>query len=68
MKKNKIICQFHYIPIYKFKMFKEKIIKKNFKGSEYYYRNSLSLPIFYKLKLSTQKKILNQIILFFKLK
>ncbi len=68
MKKNKINCQYHYIPIYKFDIFKEKIIKKNFKGSEYYYQHTLSLPVFYKLNLSTQQKILSKIIMFFKLK
>jgi dTDP-4-amino-4,6-dideoxygalactose transaminase len=61
LKKNKIICQFHYIPIYKFNFFKNKINLKFFKGAEYYYRNSLSLPIFYNLNLRMQQKVINKI-------
>jgi|LakMenEpi03Aug12_release.lakeMendotaPanAssembly.Ray.scaffolds.fasta_scaffold93967_2 dTDP-4-amino-4,6-dideoxygalactose transaminase len=64
LKKNNILCQFHYIPIYKFKLFNKKINLNNYKGAEFYYRNSLSLPIFYNLGLNYQKKILNQIKIF----
>lgn len=66
LKKNKILCQYHYPPIYKFKIYDKKINKKYFRGSEYYFENSVSLPIFYNLKLSIQKKIINKIILFIK--
>ena len=55
MKKRNIMIQYHYIPIYKFKIFKNK--KNNFKGAEYYYQNSLSIPIYYKLKNKDQKKV-----------
>ena len=68
LNKHKIICQYHYIPIYKLKIYKKKINKKYFQGAEYYYKNSLSLPIFYSLNSSMQKKILSKIIQFFKLK
>ena len=68
LKLNKIICQYHYIPIYRLKIHKKKINKKDFQGAEYYYKNSLSLPIFYSLNLPMQKKIISKMIQFFKLK
>lgn len=63
-KKKKIIFQYHYIPIYKFKLFPNKVNLSNFRGSEYYYKNSISLPIFYNLKLNIQKKIISKIIFY----
>ena len=68
LKLNKIICKYHYIPIYRLKIHKKKINKKDFQGAEYYYKNSLSLPIFYSLNLPMQKKIISKMIQFFKLK
>ena len=59
--KNKIKPQFHYIPIYKFKVFNEKIKLKYFSGTETYYKNSLSIPIFYDLKLKDQSFIIKKI-------
>lgn len=56
--KNNIYLQQHYIPIYKFSVFDSS---KNYllKNSEYYYRNSVSLPIFFgfnkKLQMSFYK-------------
>jgi dTDP-4-amino-4,6-dideoxygalactose transaminase len=64
LRKNNIFCQYHYIPIYKFKLFKKKINKFLYRGTEYYYKNSLSLPIYYHLKENMQKKIINKIRLF----
>ena len=61
LKKNKIFCQFHYIPIYKFKLFNQKINLKSYKGAEFYYRNTISLPIFYDLNINLQRKIMNKI-------
>jgi len=53
MLKNNIRCQFHYKPIYKFKIFGDNVKpKKNFPNSEIYFKNCLSLPIFYKLKIN----------------
>jgi dTDP-4-amino-4,6-dideoxygalactose transaminase len=48
MLKNKIICQYHYIPIYMFnKIFnKNNFNSKHFLGAQSYYKNSLSLPIY----------------------
>jgi len=65
LKKNKIFAQYHYIPIYRFNFFKKKISYKKFPNSEYYYKYSLSIPLFYKLSLKNQNYILNKIKIFF---
>jgi dTDP-4-amino-4,6-dideoxygalactose transaminase len=47
MLENKIICQYHYKPIFLFKkIFNQKFMKKDFKGAIAYYKNTISLPIF----------------------
>jgi dTDP-4-amino-4,6-dideoxygalactose transaminase len=56
LNKNNIFPQFHYIPIYKFSFYKKKQLNK-FKGSESYFKNSISLPIYHELN----KKNLNYI-------
>jgi len=61
LKKEKIICQYHYLPIYKFNIYDKKEFISNFPGAEYYHKNAVSLPIFYNLKISLQKKIINKI-------
>jgi dTDP-4-amino-4,6-dideoxygalactose transaminase len=61
LKKNNIFCQYHYIPIYKFHLFKKKLNLNLYKGTEYYYQNTLSLPIFYNLNFNLIKKILKKI-------
>jgi dTDP-4-amino-4,6-dideoxygalactose transaminase len=66
LKNNKILCQYHYVPIYKFKLFNQKINLNFYKGAEFYYKNTISLPIFYNLSLNHQKKIINKIITFLK--
>ena len=63
MLKNKILIQYHYIPIYKFKNFKGKFLKKN---SEIYYKNCVSLPIYVNLTKKEQEYIISKIITFFK--
>ncbi len=55
-KSKNIFLQYHYIPIYKFKIYNDK--KNSFKGAEYYYKSSLSIPIFYKFDQKDQKKII----------
>ncbi|MDC0043753.1 DegT/DnrJ/EryC1/StrS family aminotransferase [Candidatus Pelagibacter sp.] len=62
MKKNKIILQYHYIPIYKFKIFKGKHLSKN---AELYFKSTISLPIFHKLSLKEHNYIINKLNLFF---
>ena len=64
LRKNNIFCQYHYIPIYKFKLFNKKINLNFYRGAEFYYKNTISLPIFYGLNISFQRKIINKIKLF----
>ena len=66
LKKNNIFFQYHYIPIYKFKLFNSKINLKFYKGAETYYKNAVSLPIFYNLTPVKQKLIIQKFISFFK--
>jgi len=64
LRKNNILCQYHYIPIYKFKLFNKKINLNFYRGAEFYYKNTISLPIFYGLNISSQRTIANKIKLF----
>jgi dTDP-4-amino-4,6-dideoxygalactose transaminase len=64
LRKNNILCQYHYIPIYRFKLFNQKINLNSYKGAEFYYRNTISLPIFYGLSIRFQRKIINKIKVF----
>lgn len=63
MKKKKIYLQYHYIPIYKFHIFKKKNTLKN---TEAYYRSTFSLPIHFKLKKKDINYIADQLEIFFK--
>lgn len=65
MNDNEIYPQYHYVPLYKFSILKKK--KINFKGSEYYYNNAVSLPIYYKLTHREQNKVIKKIGEFLKL-
>jgi len=62
MLSKKIFVQYHYIPIYKFKIFNKKIKLRN---AESYYKASVSLPIYYDLSFKDQKKIIMCIKAFF---
>jgi dTDP-4-amino-4,6-dideoxygalactose transaminase len=64
LKKNSIFCQYHYIPLYKFELFNQKINLNFYKGAEFYYKNTISLPIFYNLNINIQRKIVNKIKIF----
>jgi dTDP-4-amino-4,6-dideoxygalactose transaminase len=64
LKNNNILCQYHYIPIYKFKLFNQKLNINSYKGAEFYFKNTVSLPIFYDLKVSSQKTIIKKIKIF----
>jgi dTDP-4-amino-4,6-dideoxygalactose transaminase len=66
LKNNKIYAQYHYIPLYKFNLFKKKINSKIFKGAETYYKSVISLPIFYNLNTNLQIKIIDKIKFFLK--
>ena len=63
MKSKKIFLQYHYIPIYNFKIFKDKYINKK---SEVYYNTTLSLPIYYSLSAKEQNYVINCIKNYFK--
>lgn len=65
LKKNKIFAQYHYIPIYRFSCFQKKINYKKFPNSEYYFRNVISLPIYYKFQNKFLKKIIKFLKIFF---
>ena len=67
LKKNNIFCQYHYIPIYKFKLYGKKRNLDFFKGSETYYQNTLSLPIFYNLPINLVKKVIKKMLFILKL-
>ena len=54
--KNKILAQQHYIPIYKYKVYKES--KNFYHGADKFYKNSVSLPIYVKLNKNKQDKII----------
>jgi dTDP-4-amino-4,6-dideoxygalactose transaminase len=63
LKKNKILAQYHYIPLYKFSFYKNK--KFYLKGSEAYYKTKISLPIFFHYSQSQQNYVLSKIKSFF---
>ena len=65
---NQIITSLHYIPIYRHKLYKKRFnfLTKNFPNSESYYKEAISLPIFYKLSKKQLNKILLIINSFFK--
>ena len=62
MKRNNVNLIYHYIPIYKFKIFKGKYIGKK---SEIYYSSSVSLPIYFSLNEKNQNYIISKIKKFF---
>lgn len=57
--KNKILPQVHYIPIYRHLFYKKKFntVYKNFIHAENFYKNEISLPIYYTLKNGQIKKV-----------
>ncbi len=66
LKRKDINCQIHYIPIHTHPFYKKIGFKKNdFPNSVEYYEKCLSLPIFFDLKYSIQKKIIILIHKFF---
>jgi dTDP-4-amino-4,6-dideoxygalactose transaminase len=62
--KHNILAQQHYIPIYKFKIYRENVY--NFFGSSEYFKNSISIPIFVNLSIQQQNKIIKTIKNYFK--
>jgi dTDP-4-amino-4,6-dideoxygalactose transaminase len=60
LKKNYIMCQYHYIPIYRFKICKKKNYFKHYK-SEVFFKNAISIPIYFNLKYRQQLFIIKKI-------
>lgn len=57
--KNNFYTPTHYLPIYNHSFYKKfKFNKKNFLKSERYYKEAISLPIFFGIKMKVIKKIL----------
>ncbi len=56
---KKIFLQFHYIPIYKFKVGKKYF--KKYSGSSTYYKNTVSLPIHFNLKNDDVNRVIHEI-------
>ena len=59
LQSKNIICQFHYIPIYKFTLYNKKKIK--LKSSEKYFKSTLSIPIYHKFDRKKQNKVIKNI-------
>jgi dTDP-4-amino-4,6-dideoxygalactose transaminase len=55
-----IFFQQHYIPIYKFKVYNGRKIKMQ--GAEKYFKNAVSMPIFFSYKLSSAKQVLKNML------
>jgi dTDP-4-amino-4,6-dideoxygalactose transaminase len=63
LKKNKILAQYHYIPLYKFKIFGKK--KLSYPNSESYFNRAISLPIFFNCTHKQNNYVLSKINDFF---
>ncbi len=66
MKKNNIILQSHYLPIYRHSFYKKKFNYKDYPASENFYKKQVSLPIYYSLKNSEVDKVIRLIKKFIK--
>jgi dTDP-4-amino-4,6-dideoxygalactose transaminase len=64
LKKKNILAQYHYIPIFKFSVYKKK--SDYFHSAMDYYSSTISLPIYYKLDNKKIKKIVATIVNFLK--
>jgi dTDP-4-amino-4,6-dideoxygalactose transaminase len=49
--KNNIMVHYHYIPIYRFSFFNKKSLKITYNGAEDFYKNAITLPLFFDLNL-----------------
>ena len=67
LKKNKVDTNIHYIPIHLHPFFRKMGFKnRQFPVTENYYKNCISLPIYYLLTKTQQYKIINLLRKFFK--
>ena len=67
LNKKNIITSLHYTPIYRHHLYKKKFnyLFKDFPESEKYYKEAISIPIFYELTKQQQDKIISIINSFF---
>lgn len=56
--KNRIMAQFHYIPLYKFNLCHDK---QKLPLSEKYYKQTISIPIYFNIKISEVQKVVQKI-------
>ena len=61
LNKINIFPQFHYKPIYRFSFYK-KFNRNFFSGSEFFYKNSFSLPVYHSLIKQEQFKVIENIL------
>jgi dTDP-4-amino-4,6-dideoxygalactose transaminase len=66
MKKNNIILQSHYLPIYRHSFYKQKFNYRDYPISENFYKKQISLPIYYSLKDREVIKVIKLIMNFIK--
>ena len=62
MKRKKINLNYHYIPINKFYIFKDKFKNRKFINSETYYNEAISLPIHTKLNYNNLKFVADNLL------
>ena len=67
LKKKKIFCQVHYVPVYKHPIYKKNYNKVLNYNSDIFYKKVLSLPFHTKIKLKQINYITDQINSFFKI-
>lgn len=65
LNKKGIFPQYHYKPIYKFTFYK-KSKKLFYYGAEYFYKNTLSLPVYHNLTTKNQERVINNLIKYIK--
>ena len=66
LRENNIFAQIHYFPCHLMPFYKNKGWKEgDFKHSENYYRNCISLPIYPTLSLESQEFVLNKILKYY---
>jgi len=62
LQKKKIFLQVHYTPTYRFKKYRSNFKRINFKNTENFFKETVSIPIYYELKKKDLKFICNQIL------
>ncbi len=61
LQKSNIFLQVHYIPTYKFQRYKKLFNKNKLKNTEDFYNQTVSIPIYFDLKIKDQKFICDKI-------